>query len=187
MLGNPRSRFRFRTSIELDPDSAEVERQHRQGLAEQLGSRPERPRIVDEADDEDDQPGDQHRRVMLSSEFADGLMPEWLVQERQDRSGRNAHRQRQPPQPGDRALMNSTKLVGPIDGADPCGDPGHKRRGQHAARHGHREDRQVQVGNHGPDQSSVTRTGAMRSQESISGEHPGCRSMSRAAKSVKAD
>ena len=66
----------------------------------------------------------------------------------QDRSGRDAQRQRQAAETGNRPFVNAPKLVGPIDGPDPCRHPGHQRSRQHAAGHRHGEDHQVRVGDH---------------------------------------
>ena len=49
----------------LDPDAPQVERQHGQGLPQQLDPRPDRSGVVDEANNQDDQRGAQDRPLMM--------------------------------------------------------------------------------------------------------------------------
>ncbi len=129
-----------------DPDAARVQRQHGGGLPEQLDARPQRAGVVDEPDRQNDQRGHEQAGVARHRRTASGPQADRGVEVGQEDRGRDAGRQRQSAQPGNRALVDPTEMVGPVDGPDAVGDPRDQRRRQDASQHAEGEDRQVDVG-----------------------------------------
>ena len=124
----------------LNSHAAGEQDQHRQGLPEQLGSGPESSRVVGVPDHQDDHGGEQDSAFISDPLGKPRPGIEIPAEDDEKPTHEDPKRQSKPAKARRRPLVDSPKVIGPIDRPGPDGNPGHYRGRQHATHEGDRED-----------------------------------------------